>query len=98
MSDAAQRAGVRRASVVAAFLLVLVVAVFSGVIDFDFVVFDDDINLIFNPHLGDLNAKAWQWVWTDTSYMNRYLPLGWLAFFGVFAAGGLEPSCYHATN
>lgn len=86
------------ALLVLAGVVAAVLGTFAPVVRFDFVVFDDDINIVLNPHLGELNAEAWRWLWTDTSYMRRYLPLGWLAFFTLFRMGGLDPSYYHAAN
>lgn len=79
-------------------LVAAVGLVFGDVVGFEFVNFDDDINIVLNPHLGELDSKAWRWVWTDMGYMRRYLPLSWIAWFGLFAAGGLEPWYYHTAN
>lgn len=65
------------------------------VLDFDWVYFDDDINILLNPHL---TGEAWEtakWASTDLSYTRRYMPLGWLLFDGLLAAGGLNPAVYH---
>lgn len=70
-------------------------AVFSPAIGYDFAPLDDDVNVLFNPHLGPPNAERWHWAWTDTAYIRRYQPLGWLAFFGVSAVSGLNPWAYH---
>ena len=69
---------------------------FNGpVLDFDWVYFDDDINILLNPHL---TGDAWEtgkWASTDLSYTRRYMPLGWLLFDGLLAVGGLNPAVYH---
>lgn len=69
---------------------------FNGpVLDFEWVYFDDDINILLNPHL---TGNAWEtgkWAWTDLSYTRRYMPLGWLLFDALWAAGGLNSAVYH---
>ena len=64
----------------------------------DFVMFDDDINLYSNPHLGGPSAERMRWMFADTDYMRRYLPLGWLGFSLIFAGSGLDPAGYHAAS
>ncbi len=65
---------------------------------FDFVMFDDDINLYQNPHLGDLTPERIRWAFADRDYMHRFMPLGWLAWCGILSARGLDPSAYHVAN
>jgi tetratricopeptide (TPR) repeat protein len=67
----------------------------QAVLAFDFVAFDDDINILFNPHLGPPGRTALEWMFTDGSYMRRYVPLGWLGFSLVYACTGLAPAGYH---
>jgi hypothetical protein len=83
--------------------MALAVAVIAGwnaraVLTFDFVAFDDDINIVFNPHLGPPGREALEWMFSDSSYMRRYVPLGWLTFSLVYAGAGLSPVGYHAAN
>ncbi len=59
---------------------------------------DDDINLIFNSHLGPPSVERLQWMFTDATYMRRYIPLGWLSFSVVYAWSGLSPVGYHLAN
>jgi Tfp pilus assembly protein PilF len=84
-------------------LIALAVGVMAGwnaraVLTFDFVAFDDDINLLFNPHLGPPGREALEWMFSDSSYMRRYVPLGWLSFSLVYVCAGLSPVGYHAAN
>ncbi len=65
---------------------------------FAFVEFDDPINLTLHPRLGPPSAELWQWAWSDTDYMRRYVPLGWLGFSAVYGAAGLAPWGYHAAG
>lgn len=69
-----------------------------SVLGFDFVAMDDDINIYLNPHLGPPNAPTLQWLATDTAYMRRYVPLGWLSFSIVYEFSGLSPAGYHAAG
>jgi hypothetical protein len=67
------------------------------VLDHDWVYFDDDINIVLNPHLtGTLDSV--KWAWTDAAYNRRYMPVGWMMFDGLFRAGGLNPALYHAAS
>ena len=81
-------------------LLVAVVACWQvrDVAGFDFVALDDRINLVFNPHLGPPSRETLTWAFTDTSYMRRYVPLGWLGFSLVYGFSGLSPVGYHVAN
>ncbi len=84
-------------------LLGALLAVFTAwnahaVIGFDFVPWDDDINIYFNPHLGPPSAPSLEWMFTDLSYMRRYVPLGWLSLSSIYAVSGLSPLGYHAAN
>lgn len=92
-------AGPRRLAGWCAFCLALV-ALWSclDTLTFDFVARDDDINIYFNPHLGPPGTESFRWMFTDLSYMRRYVPLGWLSFSVVYQFSGLSPVGYHAAN
>jgi tetratricopeptide (TPR) repeat protein len=60
-------------------LIAAVVAVFWPVVQADFVHWDDGSLILNNPHLR-LNWANLRWMFTDTSYTQRYLPLGWLSY------------------
>ena len=68
------------------------------VVDFDFVAWDDDYNILVNPHLGPPNVGTLRWMFTDTEYMRRYIPFGWLGFSVAYGVSGLSPSAYHTAN
>jgi hypothetical protein len=70
-------------------------AIYRSVGEFDFVSFDDDRNILFNPHLGPLTLERVQWAFGDWSYARRCMPLGWLGFSAVFSVAGLNPAGYH---
>ncbi len=69
-----------------------------GALDHDWVYFDDDINVVLNPHLTGGTFDTWHWAWTDPSYSRRYMPLGWLMFDFLFRLGGLDPAVFHAAG
>lgn len=76
-------------------LLVLVGAVFQAVPRFDFVRWDDDINITQNPLLtapwsGTLVAQLF-----DGDQALRFKPLHWLYFRGLHALCGFEPAGWH---
>jgi len=90
----------RRRHVWLAALVVATVALWPvrEVPGFAFVDFDDPINLTLHPRLGPPTAELWQWAWSDTDYMRRHVPLGWLGFSAVYGAAGLAPWGYHAAG
>src|ERR1044071_5746528 len=84
-------------------MLVLVAAVtlsfFSVVRHAEFVPWDDDINIYGNPHIHGITAQSVRWMFTDTSYVHRYQPLGWLALaIDYDLAHGFNPATYHIGN
>jgi hypothetical protein len=80
-----------------ALLLAVAFAANRRVLDFGFLYLrDDDINVALNPHMGGLNAGRLEWMFTDWSYVRRYIPLGWLNFSATYEFAGLDPRPYHA--
>ena len=77
-------------------LLVLgCITIYGRVGEFEFVAFDDDYNILFNPHLGPLSWERLQWAFGDWTYARRCMPLGWLGLSAVFSVTGLNPAGYH---
>jgi tetratricopeptide (TPR) repeat protein len=70
-------------------------AVFWPVHHFQFVRFDDDINIYLNLHLGRFDDTTIRWMLTDTQYMRRYIPAGWAGFSLLYGLFGLDPHGYH---
>src|SRR5947207_3165973 len=79
-------------------LFCIALAAFSGTIRSDFVEWDDDINIYDNPHLQSLSAENVSWMLTDSSYVRRYIPLGWLGWGIERAIFGLNPASFHFGN
>ena len=66
-------------------------------LDFGFLYLrDDDVNVTLNPHMGGIDLARLKWMFTDWSYVRRYIPLGWLNFSATYEAAGLDPHPYHA--
>lgn len=70
-------------------------ALYRHTLGFGFVHLDDDFNIVFNPQQGAPNLERLRWMFTDVSYVRRYLPLGWLMFAGLFSVFGLDGAGYH---
>jgi protein O-mannosyl-transferase len=81
-------------------LLVVVVVLWTAreVVGFDFVAWDDEYNILVNPHLGPPTTATLKWMFTDYEYMRRYIPFGWLGFSVAYSFSGLSPVAYHVGN
>jgi hypothetical protein len=78
-------------------LLLAALALNMRVLDFGFLYLrDDDVNVTLNPHMGGIDADRLRWMFTDWSYVRRYIPLGWLNFSATYQFAGLDPAPYHA--
>ncbi|HEY0455678.1 MAG TPA: hypothetical protein VGE41_04845 [Verrucomicrobiae bacterium] len=82
----------------AVLLFAVTIALFSKASTADFVQWDDDINIYSNEHIQGLTAENWRWIWTDTSYVRRYIPLGWLAWAVQYQLFGPNPAAFHSFN
>jgi Flp pilus assembly protein TadD len=63
-----------------------------------FVLWDDDYNIQQNPHLGGITWENLKWMFTDTAYARRYLPLSWLGWNVEHDLFGLTPYSAHLGN
>ncbi|HXB01651.1 MAG TPA: tetratricopeptide repeat protein [Opitutaceae bacterium] len=88
------RTGLIYCSVIGLVWLVAMVA-FWPVRHFQFIKFDDDINIYLNPHLGRFDGTTVRWMLTDTHDMRRYIPAGWAGFSLLYGLFGLDSSGYH---
>ena len=83
----------------AALLVLLSLLLNARVLDFGFLYLrDDDVNVTVNSHMGGLTASRLVWMFTDWSYVRRYIPLGWLNFSATYTFAGLDPRPYHAVG
>ncbi len=64
----------------------------------DFVgVWDDNINIVENPHIRSLDTAFLRWAFFDFHGSN-WLPLTWISLAIDYALWGLNPFGYHLTN
>lgn len=84
----------------AVLLIVLLTGVtFSLSVRGEFLLWDDDTNLTVNPHLQNgLTAECARWMFTDASYMRRYVPFAWLGWAIERSVFGLTAVSAHAGN
>ncbi len=95
----ASDAGRRMAVLCGALLVAAALALNIRVLDFGFLYLrDDDLNVALNPHMGGLGAARLGWMFSDWSYVRRYIPLGWLGFSATYDLAGLDPLPYHAVG
>jgi tetratricopeptide (TPR) repeat protein len=88
----------RRDWIAGAVLFGLTFAVFSRVLNAEFVQWDDDISVAGNVQVQGLDWSRLKWMFTDSSYAMRYKPLTWLSYAVVYQIGGLKPFNYHLVN
>jgi len=79
-------------------LVLAVAAAGMRTLDFDWVYFDDDINLLHNPLLGGLDASSLGRAFTDLAQMRRYLPLGYTLWNLEISRFGFTPAGFHLTS
>jgi hypothetical protein len=73
--------------------------VFAGVRGHEFVHLDDASNIYANPRLeGGLSREKLVWIFTDTSYARRYVPLAWLCYGVNLHLFGLSSTAFHLGN
>ena len=63
----------------------------------DFVGWDDDENLVSNPHYRGLGWSQIRWMFT-TFHMGPYQPLSWMTLGLDYLIWGMNPVGYHLTN
>src|SRR2546426_439819 len=70
---------------------------FLPTLDNQFVNWDDDDNLLNNPHYRGLGWTHLRWMWT-TFHVGHYVPLTWMTFGLDYLLWGLKPVGYHLSN
>lgn len=79
-------------------LVAAILAAFGRVVSFDFVRWDDDINITQNPLL----AAPWSWELLarlfESDQAMRFKPLHWLLDLAVHRLFGFDPRAWHALN
>jgi protein O-mannosyl-transferase len=76
----------------------IVLAIFSGVLSADFVMWDDNVIIYENPNLGKLSLARIYWAFTDVDSMMRYNPLTLLSWSATYHFFGMNPFGYHLIN
>ena len=79
-------------------LLALTLAVFAGVRGHEFVHYDDAANIYDNPHVASMDWTNIKWMFADSDYARRYMPLGWLCYAVNRQLFGLNPRTFHVVN
>lgn len=83
---------------VCVFLLAITLAVYSRVVHYDFVLYDDDFYVTRNPivQIGLHRATV---IWAlGSTYIANWHPLTWITYFADYDRYGLEAGGYHQTN
>ncbi|MBI3550678.1 MAG: tetratricopeptide repeat protein [Elusimicrobia bacterium] len=62
-----------------------------------FVNLDEEIDLIYNPHIRDLGWENLKWMWT-TFHNSSYQPLCWMLFAAIYKLRGLDALTYHLAS
>ena len=82
----------------AAGVLLVTGAVFWPAAQFEFLSWDDDINIIRNDLIKGLDLNHLTAMFLDTGQAMRYKPLSWLAWALIHGGSGLQPAAYHLFN
>jgi tetratricopeptide (TPR) repeat protein len=71
--------------------------VFLPALGNQFVNWDDEVNLVSNPHFRGLGWDQLRWMFT-TTLGGHYIPVTWLSFGLDYVVWGMRPAGYHATS
>jgi hypothetical protein len=80
------------------FLVIIPLIIFGPALQFEFVEWDDDVNILSNPHVAGLGWEEIKWMFTDVERAHRYLPLGWLLYAIERSVWGADPFIFHLGN
>jgi tetratricopeptide (TPR) repeat protein len=72
-------------------------AAFLPTLESQFVNWDDDKNLVDNPHYRGLGWPQLRWMWT-TFHIGHYIPLTWMTLGLDYLLWGMQPRGYHLIN
>jgi cytochrome c-type biogenesis protein CcmH/NrfG len=78
-------------------LIAITFAVFRPVTGFDFLAWDDNVEISNNSNLTGLNAETLHWAFTER-YVVRYQPLTWLVWAAIVQWQGKAPAGFHWAN
>jgi len=80
-----------------AFVVMLTLAAFLGILQNGFVNWDDPVNFLDNPSYRGLGPAQLRWMFT-TFHMGHYIPLTWLTLGADYLVWGMDPMGYHLTS
>jgi len=72
-------------------------AVFAPALQYGFILWDDDRNLLTNPSYRGLGWAQLRWAFTS-AVMGHWIPVTWLTFGLDYALWGMNAFGYHLTN
>ena len=78
-------------------IILLTLVVFLPTLQNGFVNWDDEANLLENPHYRGLGWEQIRWMFT-TFYMSVYRPLTWIPLGFDYVVWGMNPFGYHLTS
>ena len=84
--------------VICLFLILAILFIYYQTKNFDFVLLDDDVYILNNPHVSrGLNSENVKWAFSN-SHGGFWIPLTWLSFMVDSQLHGLNAGFYHVTN
>ncbi len=87
-----------RKLIICLFLVIITLAVFWSVKDYEFIHYDDDLYMVDNSRVQDgLSLESVKWAFS-TSHTGNWYPLTWLSLMLDFELYGLSPAGYHWSN
>ncbi len=90
--------GVRFEFVICLCLILAILFIYYQTKNFDFVLLDDDVYILNNPHVSrGLNSENVAWAFSS-SHGGFWIPLTWLSYMVDSQLHGLNAGYYHVTN
>ena len=87
----------RLGSIAPALVGLVTLLVFLPALGNQFVNWDDEVNLVSNPHFRGLGWDQLRWMFSNT-LGGHYIPVTWLSFGLDYVLWGMRPAGYHATS
>ena len=75
-------------------IMLAVACVLSPVLCNGFVLGDDNIVIVQNERIRSFSPENLSWMFTNFR-TGKWLPLGWIAYTGIYSVFGLNPVGYH---
>lgn len=79
-------------------LVAITAVTFRECVRFEFVAWDDDLEITNNPSIRGLGLENLKWMFTDVDTTLRYVPLSWITWAMLHAWAGLDPAAFHGLN